>query len=145
VLIVEIKKEQKRSSSIVIYFSDDDKVLLLKRKKDNSSVIDYAGKWGLVGGKSEEGETPKEAAIRETNEESGLKVLPEDLIMIATIKSPQGYPVYVFACKKFQGTVNAQSVAEEHDDYRWVSIDKVDKYDTPENTMSLIKKAISMV
>ena len=142
-LIVEIKKKQKRFSSIVFYFSDDNKVLLLKRKKYDA--IDYAGKWGLVGGKSEEGETPKEAAIRETNEESGLKVLPEDLIMIATIKSPQGYPVHVFACKKFQGTVNAQNVVEEHDDYRWVSIDKVNKYDTPENTMPLIKKAISMV
>tara|TARA_R110002110_G_scaffold144466_1_gene333657 strand:- start:1566 stop:1997 length:432 start_codon:yes stop_codon:yes gene_type:complete len=142
-LIVEIKKKQKRAASIVFYFSDDNKVLLLKRKKHDA--IEYAGKWGLVGGGIEEGETPKETAIRETNEESGLKVLPEDLIEIATIDSPQGYHVHVFACKKFEGTVNAQNVVEEHDDYRWVNINKVNKYDTPENTMPLIKKALSMV
>ena len=142
-LIVEIKKRQKKFSSIVFYFSDDGKVLLLKRKTGDH--IPYGGKWGLVGGGAERGENPKQTAVRETNEECGLKVLPENLIMVSTVKSPQGYPVYVFACKQFEGTVNAQNVAEEHDDYRWVSLDEIEKYDTPENTMSLIKKALSMV
>jgi len=70
VLIVEIKSERTRQfSSIVIYF-DGEKVLLLKRK-DN---VPYGGKWGFPGGGAEKGETPEEAAIRETAEETGIKV-----------------------------------------------------------------------
>jgi len=33
-----------------------------------------SNKWALIGGKAEPGETPQQAAIRETEEESGIKV-----------------------------------------------------------------------
>lgn len=35
---------------------------------------DMRGRWGLPGGHIDPGETPQEAAIRETREESGLKI-----------------------------------------------------------------------
>jgi len=37
-------------------------------RKDNIS------KWGLIGGKVDEGETPEEALLRETFEETGLRI-----------------------------------------------------------------------
>ena len=139
-LIVEIKSERTRQfSSIVIYF-DGEKVLLLKRK-DN---VPYGGKWGFPGGGAEKGETPEEAAIRETAEETGIKVLPEDLVFLDKVVSPDKRDVHVFACKNFEGNVDAQKVYKEHDGYEWVAMDELKDYDKPDNSDRLIKKALSM-
>ena len=48
--------------------SDDAKYLLIQRQKEP-----YKGKWALVGGKLEFGETIKDAVVRETAEETGLQ------------------------------------------------------------------------
>ena len=49
--------------------------ILLQRRSDN-------GKWGLVGGIMELGETFEETAIREAAEETGLVIRPEYLVGI---------------------------------------------------------------
>ena len=138
-LIVEIKSKRARQfSSIVIYF-DGKKVLLLKRK-DN---VPYGGKWGFPGGGAEKDETPEEAAIRETAEETGIKVLPEDLVFLDKVVSPDKRDVHVFACNNFEGNVDAQKVYKEHDGYEWVAMDELADYDKPDNSDDLIKKAVS--
>jgi mutator protein MutT len=139
VLIVEIKSERARQfSSIVIYF-DNGKVLLLKRKDG----VPYGGLWGFPGGGAEEGESPEEAAIRETAEETGIKVLPEDLVFLDKVTSPDKRDVHVFACNKFEGNVDAQKVYKEHKGYEWVAMDELSKYDKPDNSDGLIKMALS--
>ena len=138
-LIVEIKSERARQfSSIVIYF-DNGKVLLLKRKDG----VPYGGLWGFPGGGAEKGETPEEAAIRETAEETGIKVLPEDLVFLDKVTSPDKRDVHVFACNKFEGNVDAQKVYKEHNGYEWVAIDELSDYDKPDNSDGLIKMALS--
>ena len=42
-------------------------IISVSRKDDHDS-------WGLIGGKVDEGETPEEALLRETFEETGLKI-----------------------------------------------------------------------
>lgn len=49
--------------------------ILLQRRSDN-------GKWGVVGGLLEMGETYEEAAVREAYEETGLKVRLDEFIGI---------------------------------------------------------------
>ncbi|CAM5998809.1 unnamed protein product [Sphagnum balticum] len=51
----------------LLIVTKDKKVLFLKRGPDG----DHPNEWGLPGGKIEDGETPVEAAIRETHEEAG--------------------------------------------------------------------------
>lgn len=46
----------------------ENKVLLIKRVKEP-----YAGFWGLPGGKVDFGEHPKETAVREVEEETGIR------------------------------------------------------------------------
>tara|TARA_R110002110_G_scaffold397245_1_gene612523 strand:+ start:1858 stop:2283 length:426 start_codon:yes stop_codon:yes gene_type:complete len=140
VLIVKIKSKRKRAS-IVIYFNPDNKILLLKRKEEATFA---PNQWGFVGGGAESGESFKEAAIRETHEESGLKTLPEDLIKVTKFRHLDHYVVCVFACKRFEGTVDMKKVADEHYDYRWVGLDDVSNYDTAPHTQDLVQKAISM-
>ncbi len=53
----------------LIYILKNNKTLL---KKANRGISD--GKWNAPGGKIENNETPEECAIRETYEETGLKI-----------------------------------------------------------------------
>ena len=140
-LIVEIKSKRARQFSSIVIYLDGKKVLLLKRK-DN---VPYGGKWGFPGGGAEKGETPEEAAIRETAEETGIKVLPEDLVFLEKVVSPDKRDVHVFACNNFEGNVDAQKVYKEHDGYEWVAMDELSDYDKPDNSDHLIKKALSML
>ncbi|MBR3357098.1 MAG: 8-oxo-dGTP diphosphatase [Solobacterium sp.] len=55
------------------YIIRDGQWLMLFRNKKKDDV--NAGKWIGVGGKQEEGETPLECMIRETQEETGLTML----------------------------------------------------------------------
>lgn len=58
---------------------DDNKILLVKR----SPELLNGGKYGLIGGFVERGETTIEASIREIKEETGFDVEPHFLLRIA--------------------------------------------------------------
>ncbi len=45
-----------------------------------SRLKNHAGQWALPGGRLDEGETPIEAALRETDEEIGLELEPENVL-----------------------------------------------------------------
>ena len=61
------------------------------------------GLWELPGGKVEEGETPREAAVIETKEEAGLDIkLKANLDLTTTIRVRKTYHAYVGVAKKGQ-------------------------------------------
>lgn len=62
-----------------------DKVLLVKRK-----YPPYEGCWVFPGGMMDEGETFKEAALRETQEETGIKV--SDAYILTLLDNPDRDP-----------------------------------------------------
>lgn len=68
----------------------DDNILLVREKMD--------GKWALPGGWADIGYTPKEIAVKEVKEESGLDVKPIRLLMVHDKKChphpPSPYHVY---------------------------------------------------
>ena len=57
-----------------VVFNDQDEVLLVREKVD--------GRWSMPGGWSDVGYTPKEVAIKETKEETGLDVSVERLLAV---------------------------------------------------------------
>jgi mutator protein MutT len=60
------KKDSIRNAGIMLIIKDG--LILAVSRGLNSN------KWGLIGGKSEPGETPEQTAIREVKEESGITV-----------------------------------------------------------------------
>ncbi|AFZ66610.1 NUDIX domain-containing protein [Deinococcus peraridilitoris] len=61
--------------------------LLLQRRTDN-------GRWGLIGGSSELGETAVETAVRETHEEVGLLLSQEAFELLHVLSGPALYHRY---------------------------------------------------
>lgn len=63
-----------KQAAVVLLIDDNDSVLVVNRPKQN--------KFGLPGGKVEPGETPIDAAVRETYEETGIDLDPFNLVPI---------------------------------------------------------------
>ncbi|MFI6345699.1 NUDIX hydrolase [Streptomyces sp. NPDC050560] len=66
-----------------VVFDEAGRVLLVRRA-DN-------GEWTLVGGIPEPGEQPATTAVREVHEETGVRCVPERVVLVKTLK-PTEYP-----------------------------------------------------
>jgi len=81
----------------------DGKILLVKRRDDLEM---FPGWYILPGGKQEAHEMPPETAIRETEEETGIKVSNPYLKIFATHfheYKAKVFLVYIFVSSEFQG------------------------------------------
>jgi ADP-ribose pyrophosphatase YjhB (NUDIX family) len=75
-----------------VVFNEKDEVLLVREKMD--------GRWSLPGGWSDVGYTPKEVAVKETKEETGLDVRAGRLLAVMD-KRCHPHPVTPFYVYKF--------------------------------------------
>jgi ADP-ribose pyrophosphatase YjhB (NUDIX family) len=93
-----------RQCTLVFLNKPTEQKILLAMKKRGFGV----GKWNGVGGKIKNGETIKEAAIRETLEEISVGIIPDDLINVAVLdfffenKKEFDQQVHVFFAEKWQ-------------------------------------------
>jgi len=91
-------------NATLLYIIKDGKILLIYKKRGFG-----AGKWNGPGGKIEDGEDPMDAAVRETEEETGL--MPKSVIGIGTIDFYMGqsekpdFAVRIFNASDFSGSV----------------------------------------
>ena len=88
---------------------DDEGRLLVQRRADD-------GTWGLPGGFVDPNESPRETAVRETREETGLVVKPEELIGVYTRKpgeyGPHSLVVHVYRCTRVRGELETSPETE---------------------------------
>ncbi len=73
-------------AKLALFLGDDLLVIL----RDDRPDIPYPGHWDLPGGGREGQETPEACALRETHEEVGLSLSPEDLIWSNSYQRPRG-------------------------------------------------------
>jgi len=102
-------------------------------KKNNSTLMIYRnkkkndyheGKWNGLGGKFEQGESPEECAIREIEEESGLKVKSvkmKGFITFPLFDGKDDWYVFLFTADEFDG--NLIDSPEGH--LEWIPNDKL--------------------
>ena len=121
----------------------NNKILLLKRSQ---KVRTYKGKWAGVSGYLEENEEPLERALKEIEEETGLK--KEDVILIKKAEAIEFYDekekmrwkVHPFL---FEAKKDEIKIDWEHETYKWIEIDEIEEYETvpklKETIYSLIK------
>lgn len=95
--------------------NDCEQILLLKRADD--------GTWAIPGGYSNPGETPPETAVRETNEDTGLKVEPVELVAFQYREpdrsNPHGLVGAIYQCHVTDGDIE-QSHESESIQYKYI-------------------------
>ena len=111
----------------------DGKFLIAKRKKDDV----LGGLWEFPGGKIEEGETPEECLTRELKEELDITVEVGELITSNKHKYPHGYFELIAYRVKY---ISGEIVLNDHDDFKWVTIDEMDSFEFPPADIPIIKK-----
>jgi 8-oxo-dGTP diphosphatase len=122
----------------VLIVNEQNEVLLLLRSKNTRND---QGKWSIPGGVIEFNERVLDAAIRETQEETGLHV--QDLVMLGYIdhileEEHQHWVSTIFLAKQFSGEPNIGE-PEKCDDMRWFPIDAI-----PENSSLVVLHAVNL-
>ena len=82
--------------------------------------------WEFVGGKVENGETPREALVRECREELGITVSVGDVFMELT----HAYPDLTIRLILFNAAIaEGEPRLLEHADLRWIQVSQIEDYD----------------
>jgi 8-oxo-dGTP diphosphatase len=96
--------------------------------------VPLAGLWEFPGGKVKPGETPAEAAVRECQEETGLTVSIERLLMRVIHKYEHGtLEIHFVACSPRDDAVAARAP------FRWVAVNQLAGYEFPAANRQLLE------
>ena len=101
----------------IAFIAQDGKLLLIRR-----SVDPEKGKWALPAGFVDYGEDPRQTAIRETREETGLDIEPHTLLDVNLTTGFHKVIAIVYAASVTGGILRA---ADDADDARWFGPDEI--------------------
>lgn len=130
-----------------IVFNDKMEILLAKRYYVNDPTNKYHGVWGFPGGRIEENEQPLEAAIRETLEETGIKIkIITDRPIAMSVIEASGYQVIKlgYISKYLNGDINTSNDPGTSD-AKWFSLELVNSLETTLLTKEMAKKATEIL
>jgi len=108
-----------RNVALVLVQDRQGRVLALRRSAQDTWM---PGCWGLPGGHLNKGESESEAAIRELEEETGLKAIA--LTPFASRRSKRkSERIYRVSLRHTRGDLSLQKASHghEHSEYRWIS------------------------
>lgn len=122
---------------------DAGRVLLVRRGK-----APLAGKWSLPGGLVELGETTREAVQREIAEECGLTIRVGEVagILDRVVRDAVGRVRYHWVLVDFVAFVESGTLCagSDADEARWVEVDEVERLDTTDGLMNMIRRALAL-
>ncbi len=117
----------------LILLNDSDEILMLRRF--NTGFKD--GEYGLIAGHVEKAEDLKSAMIRESREEAGIALSPDELDVVGVIPSlPNDYVYFILRSAAWSGKIKNME-PDKCDDMKWFHLRKL-----PDNTVFYVKWAI---
>lgn len=96
-------------AAYAVVVDDEQRVLLCRRRGED--------RWVLPGGSSRPGEPPWETVVRETEEETDLRVAVEHLVGVYVARDENDL-VFAFRCRREHGSA---SPSDERPDVRWLA------------------------
>jgi 8-oxo-dGTP diphosphatase len=112
----------------------DGKILLQKRPSGKA----MAGLWEFPGGKLEEGETPREALVRELHEELGIDVDAISLLPASFANEPLGSKdllLLLYICTRWNGAL----IPHDGQELGWFSVRQMRELPMPPADVPLIE------
>ena len=109
-----------RTRAAGILFVNPDKEVLLMRRAGGSE--DHRGQWAFPAGKIEDGETPEQAARRETQEEAGYEHDGGLSPFMHSDSHNVDFTTYLAHAKRFDPKLNS-----EHDGAIWIAPEKAER------------------
>jgi len=120
-----------------------DRVLLVKRGSAPSR-----GKWSIPGGLVQLGETTEAAAIREVEEECGLRVRLHGIagIVDRIIPGDDGRVRYHYVLIDYLALPESDVARAGSDavEVRWVTLGEINRYDTTEGLRAMVLRAVKL-
>ena len=116
----------------------DNKVLVVRRSSAEPYLTGY---YELPGGKVDFGDHPKESIEREFMEEVNLKIIALYPYRVFTYVSDKGnrHTVELVYFVKIDDDVKNIKLREEHDDFKWISVDEVNTLQISDEIKTNIK------
>lgn len=121
-------------ASFVLLLRGDETFLL---RRANTGWAD--GMWTIPSGHVEKGETPTEAAIKETKEEAGVIVQAEDLTFVHSHAVADEYINFYFTATKWIGEPHLAEL-DKCSEVAWVKLGEI-----PEDTIFQIRALIKSI
>ncbi|MER8233150.1 NUDIX hydrolase [Streptomyces sp. NPDC094049] len=106
-----------RYTADIVAVTEDRRVLLIQRGWEP-----YQGHWALPGGHVDEGETALRAAVRELEEETGVRITEDQLRLVGVFDQPDRDPRGRYVTVTYLATVpnNTRAVAgDDAHEARW--------------------------
>jgi 8-oxo-dGTP pyrophosphatase MutT (NUDIX family) len=115
------------------------RVLALRRAADNRAG---PGLWETLSGRVEQGEEPRDAVLREIDEECGLKVALDSRPYESYAATRRGLPMIVilYRAHHLDGEV---VLSAEHDAYAWLSVDEFRARSTLTKLADVVARALA--
>jgi 8-oxo-dGTP diphosphatase len=111
---------------------DGDRLLAARR----SAPPELAGRWELPGGKVEQGETPREALVRELREELGVTAEPLERVPGEWALRPP-YVLQAWTARLVPGSP-APEPLQDHDELRWLTPGEIGDVDWLDQDVEVI-------
>jgi mutator protein MutT len=128
-------------AAVAIIFNENNEVLLVKRSPAVETFVDH---WCFPGGGADEGEESAVCAVRETFEETNLKLNPSTLIYFYTITKDEDKDIDFYVSTDWKGEVK---IDWESSDYQWIDPAKlrdVKFLPTPDIIFDLIDEWVNL-
>ena len=118
--------------AFVVILDAKDRALMLLRP---SWISWGANQWGFPGGKPEDGETPLQAAVRETREETQLEVAN-----LTKTHAGGNRVLRAYYTRDYTGNIE---IDFEHDDWKWMSRDEMAQYPLAPGVLNIYDGVVS--
>ena len=116
-----------------VIFDEHGRCLPIRR---SNQCRNFVGQWEWPGGKVDPGEDFADAVVREAKEETSLEVEITGLAGATQFEMPSINVVLL--CMETRVIVGQTRLSEEHDDFVWVPLSNLDKWDIVESAKPLM-------
>ncbi len=141
-----LNEEKKKDIASIVCVNDKQQILILRRSETDKHKAHF---WDLPGGHIDPSDNSLEAgAVRELQEEAGLKVVVEDLIYV-TKRGLRNANRYIFVTTKWTGEINLKPNPKtdilEHDDHKWATIEEIKELEQSIIPNYILRKALAKI